>query len=155
MKALVFLLAVVFAGTLWAADAFTGTWKLSPAKSKFPKGFETKEMTVVMVEQGANIAVTAKGVGGDGKAENRVGYCPLDWLVRRCNTGSCQDQKRKRKKARHGNSPCQASRRKLTSGGHTTTAFRKTTALHQPSLPHSRELGMVFPSAFTGPTSSP
>jgi hypothetical protein len=67
MKALVFLLAVVSVGTLWAADAFTGTWKLSPAKSKFPKGFETKEMTVVMVEQGANIAVTAKGVGGDGK----------------------------------------------------------------------------------------
>ncbi|HEY2844717.1 MAG TPA: hypothetical protein VGJ09_13745 [Bryobacteraceae bacterium] len=61
------LLVALSCGTLWAADAFIGTWKLSPAKSKFPKGFETKEMTVVMAEQGANVTVTAKGVGADGK----------------------------------------------------------------------------------------
>ena len=69
MKKFVYVLGVVLSvGMLWAADAFTGTWKLSPAKSKFPKGFETKEMTVVMTEQGANMAVTAKGVGADGTA---------------------------------------------------------------------------------------
>lgn len=67
MKKVCMLFLVLSVGTLWAADAFTGTWKLSPAKSKFPKGFETKEMIVVMAEQGANIAVTAKGVGSDGK----------------------------------------------------------------------------------------
>jgi hypothetical protein len=68
MKTFVYVVVVTLSVvTLWAADAFTGTWKLSPAKSKFPKGFETKEMTVVMAEQGANMAVTAKGVGGDGK----------------------------------------------------------------------------------------
>ena len=69
MKKLVYALAVALSiGMLWAADVFTGTWKLNPAKSKFPKGFETKEMTVVMSEPGANMAVTAKGVGSDGKA---------------------------------------------------------------------------------------
>jgi hypothetical protein len=69
MKKFVYVLVVALSvGMLWAADAFSGTWKLNPAKSKFPKGFETKEMTVVMAEQGANMAVTAKGVGTDSKA---------------------------------------------------------------------------------------
>ena len=69
MRKFLSLLAVLLSvATLWAADAFTGTWKLNPAKSKFPKGFETKAMTIVMAEQGATMAVTAQGVGADGKS---------------------------------------------------------------------------------------
>ena len=56
-----------FAGRLLAADAFTGTWKLNVAKSKFAPGTEVKELTVVVAEQGANLAVTATGTAGDGK----------------------------------------------------------------------------------------
>jgi hypothetical protein len=54
-------------GSLWAADAFTGTWKLNAKKSTFPKGTEIKEATVTIVEQGGNAMVTAKGTDGDGK----------------------------------------------------------------------------------------
>ena len=56
-----------FTGTLLAADAFTGTWKLNVAKSKFAAGTEVKELTVVVAEQGANLAVTVTGTAGDGK----------------------------------------------------------------------------------------
>ena len=69
MKKSVYVLAVVLSvSALWGADAFTGTWKLNPGKSKFEKGKEIREITVVMTEQGANSAVTAKGVQSDGKA---------------------------------------------------------------------------------------
>jgi hypothetical protein len=51
---------------LLAADAFSGTWKLNVAKSKFAAGTEVKEVTVVIAEQGANLAVAAKGTAGDG-----------------------------------------------------------------------------------------
>jgi hypothetical protein len=53
-------------GTLLAADAFTGTWKLNVAKSKLAAGTEVKEVTVVVAEEGANLAVTVKGTAGDG-----------------------------------------------------------------------------------------
>lgn len=56
-----------FTGTLLAADVFTGTWKLNVAKSKFAAGTEVKEATVVVAEQGANLAVTGTGTAGDGK----------------------------------------------------------------------------------------
>ena len=69
MKKFIYVLAVVLSvSTLWGADAFTGTWKLNPAKSKFAKGKGVKELTVVMAEQGANSMVTAKGVQSDGTA---------------------------------------------------------------------------------------
>ena len=65
----VFGLAVLsFVGLLWAADAFTGTWKMNVAKSTFAKGKEVKELTATVVEQGDNAMVTVKGTGGDGKA---------------------------------------------------------------------------------------
>jgi hypothetical protein len=56
-----------FTGTLLAADAFTGTWKLNVAKSKFAAGTEVKDVTVVVAEQGPDLAVTVKGTAGDGK----------------------------------------------------------------------------------------
>jgi hypothetical protein len=56
-----------FTGTLLAADVFTGTWKLNVARSKFAAGMEVKEVTVVVAEEGANLAVTVMGTAGDGK----------------------------------------------------------------------------------------
>ena len=44
-----------FTGTLLAADAFTGTWKLNVSKSKFAAGTEVKELTAVLAEEGANL----------------------------------------------------------------------------------------------------
>ena len=49
-----------------AAYPFTGTWKLNPAKSTFAKGKEVKELTAVATEQGADSAVTVKGVAAVG-----------------------------------------------------------------------------------------
>ena len=65
-KLLVGLALVGFTGTLFAADAFTGTWKLNVAKSKLAPGTEVKDLTVVVAEQGENLAVTVKGTAGDG-----------------------------------------------------------------------------------------
>ena len=68
MKTLVLgLMLLGFTGTLLAADAFSGTWKLNVAKSKLAAGTEVKEITVVIAEQGDNLAVTVTGTGGDGK----------------------------------------------------------------------------------------
>jgi hypothetical protein len=68
VKKLVLALTVLsFTGTLVAADAFTGTWKLNFAKSKFAAGMEVKDVTAVIAEEGANLVVTVKGTAGDGK----------------------------------------------------------------------------------------
>jgi hypothetical protein len=68
VKKLVLALTVLsFTGTLVAADAFTGTWKLNVAKSKFAAGMEVKDVTAVIAEEGANLVVTVKGAAGDGK----------------------------------------------------------------------------------------
>src|SRR4030095_341485 len=56
-----------FTGTLLAADAFSGTWKLNVAKSKLASGTDVKELTVVVAEQGENLAITVNGTAGDGK----------------------------------------------------------------------------------------
>jgi hypothetical protein len=66
-KLAVGLTLLSFSGTLLAADAFSGTWKLNVAKSKLAAGTEVKELTVVVAEQGDNLAVTVKGTAGDGK----------------------------------------------------------------------------------------
>ena len=78
IKRVVFGLAVLSSiGLLWAADAFTGTWKMNVAKSTFAKGKEVKELTATVVEQGANAMVTAKGTGADGKAISTKYSAPL------------------------------------------------------------------------------
>lgn len=61
------LMALSYSATLLAADPFAGTWKLDVAKSTYQKGQEPKEVTVVIVEQGDNAVVTAKGTAADGK----------------------------------------------------------------------------------------
>src|SRR5450631_92318 len=48
-------------GLLGADDPFVGTWKLNVAKSKFAKGREVKESTVIIVRQGDNAMVTVAG----------------------------------------------------------------------------------------------
>jgi hypothetical protein len=65
-KPMLGLALVGFTATLLAADAFTGTWKLNVAKSKLTPGTEVKEITVVVAEEGANLAVAVKGTAGDG-----------------------------------------------------------------------------------------
>ena len=65
------LMLVGFTGTLLAADAFIGTWKLNVAKSKFAAGTEAKELTAVVAEDGANLVVTVKGTAGDGTVSSR------------------------------------------------------------------------------------
>ena len=62
------MLALGSFGLLWAADAFTGTWKMNVGKSTFVKGKEMKEVTATVMEQGDTRMVTVKGTGGDGKA---------------------------------------------------------------------------------------
>ncbi len=61
-KLLVGLMVLGFTGAVSAADQFAGTWKLNAAQSKFAAGMEIKENTVVVVEQAANLSVTAKGI---------------------------------------------------------------------------------------------
>jgi hypothetical protein len=64
-------LAVFLAGyaLCFAADAYTGTWKLNDAKSKFSPG-ATKNNTVVYAPAGDMVKVTVDGVDKDGKAEH-------------------------------------------------------------------------------------
>jgi hypothetical protein len=71
------VLGALGVGSLWAADAFTGTWKLNVAKSKFAKGQEIKEQTAVVTEQGDVATVTVKGAKGDGTAISQKYTFPL------------------------------------------------------------------------------
>src|SRR5260370_22068512 len=67
-RATVLTLALCFDGVAvcFAADAFTGTWKLNEAKSKFSPG-APKNTTVVYEAAGDSVKVTVDGVGADGK----------------------------------------------------------------------------------------
>jgi len=67
-KATALTLALCFVGAAacFAADAFTGTWKLNEAKSKFSPG-SPKNITVVYEAVADNVKVTIDGVDGDGK----------------------------------------------------------------------------------------
>jgi hypothetical protein len=58
-KTIVLTLALCFvvAAACFAADAFTGTWKVNEAKSKFGPG-ATKNHTVVYEAAGDNVKVT-------------------------------------------------------------------------------------------------
>jgi len=62
---LVFLFLAV-AVALVAADPFVGTWKVSPAKSKFKTGTAPKEQTVTISESGGDLDIAVKGTAADG-----------------------------------------------------------------------------------------
>jgi hypothetical protein len=67
-RAMVLTLALCFVGgaVCFADDAFTGTWKLNEAKSKFGPG-AAKNHTVVYTPAGYNVKVTVDGTDKDGK----------------------------------------------------------------------------------------
>ena len=54
------------ATTLFAQSPFVGTWKLDPAKTKYTTGEPSKELTLVIEEQGDNFQITASGTNSDG-----------------------------------------------------------------------------------------
>jgi len=64
IKLLIALLG--FAATLFAADPFTGTWKMNAAKTKYKTGVPPKEQTVVIAVSGTDITMTGSGIGPDG-----------------------------------------------------------------------------------------
>jgi hypothetical protein len=61
-RAIVLALAVCFVGAAvcFAADSFTGTWKLNEAKSKLARG-EPKNSTVIYEPAGDSVKVTIEG----------------------------------------------------------------------------------------------
>jgi hypothetical protein len=61
------LIVCLAAAAVFAADAFTGTWKLNEAKSKLGAG-AVKNTTVTYEATGDTIKVTLDGVDADGKA---------------------------------------------------------------------------------------
>jgi len=67
-RVVLLVLAVLFAGVAisLAADAFTGTWKLNEAKSKFSPGAQ-KNSTVIYEPAGDSVKVTVDGTDADGK----------------------------------------------------------------------------------------
>ncbi len=75
-KAILFAAVLTLAGSLWAADPLTGTWKLNTAKSKFSpeflalsKAVAPKESTLVIKDLSANeVEITETGTGTDGSA---------------------------------------------------------------------------------------
>lgn len=67
-KMLLLLVVFALAGSLWAADPIIGTWKMNPAKSKFPSPQLTqKEQTEVYREIGnGRIELTYRSINNDG-----------------------------------------------------------------------------------------
>ena len=66
-KLLVLLSALGMAGALYAADSFSGTWKLNPTKSKYESGTAPKETTLTVQDVKGMTDVTVTGTDGSGK----------------------------------------------------------------------------------------
>jgi hypothetical protein len=66
-KPLVLLSVLGLAGALYAADSFSGTWKLNLAKSKYEPGPAPKETIVTVVEGKSLTDVTVTGTDENGK----------------------------------------------------------------------------------------
>jgi hypothetical protein len=60
-----------FAAVLAAADNFTGTWKMNPAKSKYESGMAPKEQTVTIMEEGDNLDIMVTGTSADSASFSR------------------------------------------------------------------------------------
>jgi len=67
-KIMLFLTVFALAGSLWAADPLTGTWKLNTSKSKYKEGSPNskKEQVIVVREAGDLFEVTETGIRHDG-----------------------------------------------------------------------------------------
>ncbi len=57
---------MAIAATLFAAEPFSGTWKVDSAKSRYKTGQPPKEQTVTIAEAGSDLDVTIKGTAADG-----------------------------------------------------------------------------------------
>jgi len=69
---------IVVGGSLLAADAFTGSWKLDVAKSTFASDNPApKELTLTFTEQGANRTQVLKGIAADGSATSTAWTAPM------------------------------------------------------------------------------
>jgi len=66
-KLLVFLSALGLASALYAADSFSGSWKLNLAKSKYEPGPAPKETIITVVEGETLTDVTVTGTDENGK----------------------------------------------------------------------------------------
>jgi hypothetical protein len=67
MRKIFYILALLaFAIPAFASDAVVGTWKLNPAKTKYTTGAPPKDITLVIVQDGDNLVVTATGANADG-----------------------------------------------------------------------------------------
>jgi hypothetical protein len=72
------MLALGSLGSLLAADAFTGNWKLDVAKSTFASDNPApKELRLTFTEQGANRTQILKGIAADGSATSTAWTAPL------------------------------------------------------------------------------
>ena len=77
-KLLCATLALGSVGSLLAADAFTGSWKLDVAKSTFASDNPApKELTLTFTEQGANRIQTLNRIAGDGSASSTEWTAPI------------------------------------------------------------------------------
>ena len=77
-KLLCATLALGSLGSLLAADAFFGSWKLDVAKSTFASDNPApKELTLTFTEQGANRTQILKGIAADGSATSTAWTAPL------------------------------------------------------------------------------
>jgi hypothetical protein len=77
-KLLCATLAMGSVGSLLAADAFTGSWKLDVAKSTFASDNPApQELTLTFTEQGANRTQTLKGIAADGSATSTAWTAPM------------------------------------------------------------------------------
>ena len=67
MRRILYALVLLAVATpLFASDVLVGTWKINPDKSKYTAGSPTKDLQIVVVEEGANLQVTATGTNADG-----------------------------------------------------------------------------------------
>ncbi len=79
-KPVYLLAALVFAGTMFAADddPFVGTWKLDLAKSTYSSNNpKPKTLTVTTVREGTNLVVTFNGTALDGSPINTQFTAPI------------------------------------------------------------------------------
>ena len=77
-KLLCATLALGSLGSLLAADAFTGSWKLDVAKSTFASDNPApKELTLTFTEQGDNRTQTLTGIAADGSATSTAWTAPM------------------------------------------------------------------------------
>lgn len=70
------LMFLGFISAAFAADVYTGTWKLNVAKSKFSPGPAPKVVNVLITEKGTDLAVSATGTAWRRQAHRHEVHLP-------------------------------------------------------------------------------